>query len=29
MTHVTSDVGAPNHEAVRRLVAEFERYAGW
>ena len=29
MTHVTSDVGAPNREAVRRLVAELERYAGW
>ena len=29
MTPVTSDVGAPNHEALRRLVAELERYAGW
>ena len=29
MTDVTSDVSEPNLDAVRRLVAELERYAGW
>ncbi len=29
MTHVTSDVGAPNRDAVLSLVADLERHAGW
>ena len=29
MTHVTSEVGAPNGDVARRLVGELERYAGW
>jgi hypothetical protein len=29
MVHLDSDVGAPNRDAARRLVTQFENYAGW
>ncbi len=29
MTHDTTEAGAPADNAVRRLVGELERYAGW
>ena len=29
MVHLDLDVGAPNRDAARRLVTQFENYAGW